>query len=74
MTLAERSEVERGSGSTSLAQAWKPKSTDGEFVLPYSPPPGYPSPISLQQWLKHWEDLFDNQAIALSGRMNAANL
>ena len=33
-----------------------------------------PSPVLLQQWLKHWEDLFDNQAIALSGRMNAVGL
>ena len=32
------------------------------------------SPISLQQWLKHWEDLLDNQAIAFSSRMNAVGL
>ena len=39
-----------------------------------SPLPGLPSPGSLQEWLKRWEDLLDNQAIALSSRMNAVGL
>ena len=38
------------------------------------PLPGPPSPVSLQQRLKRWEDLLDNQAIALSRRMNAVGL
>ena len=33
-----------------------------------------PSSISLQQWLKRREDPLDNQAIALSRRMNAIGL
>ena len=31
-------------------------------------------PFSLQQRLKRWENLLDNQAIALSRRMNAVGL
>jgi hypothetical protein len=38
------------------------------------PFPKPPSPVSLQQWLKRWEDLLDNQAIALSRRMNVVGL
>jgi len=33
-----------------------------------------PSPVSLQQRLKRWEDPLDNQPIALSCRMNAVGL
>ena len=36
--------------------------------------PKPPLSVSLQQWLKRWEDLLDNYAIAFSGRMNAIGL
>ena len=40
--------------------------------VPLLPRP--PSPGVFKQWLKRWEDPLDNQAIALSGRMNAVGL
>ena len=49
------------------------RTEDGDAVID-APLHGPPSPISLQQWLKHWEDLLDNQVIAFSSRMNAVGL